>query len=697
MDFEDKLASLSQDVSSLYEAAPFGSHCVDEDGTYTEINALELAWLGCNREELIGQRKPEEFLTPTSQKKLQQVLAHAGNHGFNDVELDLVSKGGNIRPISINATRCADSHGKPLRPWRTVSFDMTDAHRWRERQRIAAIAFESLTGMYVTDSNGVILQVNQAFTTLTGYNASDVQGKTTRILSSGLHDAAFYQELWTALKTTGQWQGEIHNRRKDGSVFTEWLSISAPGFGQELAKQYVASFFDITANKAYQAEISHMAYFDPLTELPNRRLLHDRLGHALATASRSRLHGAVLYIDLDNFKALNDSHGHEAGDQLLKQVAKRLRVLVREGDSVARMGGDEFVVLLDGLAADAVESARQARHIGEKILHELAQPYQLGDLGFLCTASIGISMLLEQESGTDLLQQADLAMYQAKKAGRNTLRFFNVAMQHAVNAHAALEQDLRSALLRDQFRLHYQPQVNAAGLMVGAETLLRWQHPQRGTVAPADFIALAEESALILSTGHWVLQAACAQLRRWQSRAATRHLTLAVNVSARQFHQDDFVAQVQQVIDQSAIDPAQLKLEITESMVLDVNDAIAKMQALRRLGVKFSLDDFGSGYSSLSSLTRLPLDQLKIDRAFVHNIGHSSTDAIVVQTIIAMGNSLGLEVLAEGVETQAQRDFLQQHGCLCYQGYWFSAALPAGNLEALLTQPLGVRALAFSG
>ena len=378
-------------------------------------------------------------------------------------------------------------------------------------------------------------------------------------------------------------------------------------------------------------------------------------------------------------------------------MAKRLRVLVREGDSVARLGGDEFVVLLDGLATDPVESAQQARQIGDKILHALAQPYPLDGYEFLCTASIGISMFLDARESTELLQQADLAMYQSKKAGRNTLRFFNVAMQHAVNAHAALEQDLRSALLRDQFRLHYQPQVNAAGLMVGAETLLRWQHPQRGTVAPADFIALAEESALILSTGHWVLQAACAQLRRWQSRAATRHLTLAVNVSARQFHQDDFVAQVQQVIDQSAIDPAQLKLEITESMVLDVNDAIAKMQALRRLGVKFSLDDFGSGYSSLSSLTRLPLDQLKIDRAFVHNIGHSSTDAIVVQTIIAMGNSLGLEVLAEGVETQAQRDFLQQHGCLCYQGYWFSAALPAGNLEALLTQPLGVRALAFSG
>ena len=692
MDFEDKLASLSQDVGKLYDAAPFGSHCVDEDGTYTEINALELAWLGCNREELIGQRKPEEFLTPTSQKKLQQVLAHAGNHGFNDVELDLVSKGGNIRPISINATRCADSHGKPLRPWRTVSFDMTDAHRWRERQRIAAIAFESLTGMYVTDSNGVILQVNQAFTTLTGYNASDVQGKTTHILSSGLHDAAFYQELWTALKTTGQWQGEIHNRRKDGSVFTEWLSISAPGFGQELAKQYVASFFDITANKAYQAEISQMAYFDPLTELTNRRLLSDRLCQTLAAASRSRLHGAVLYIDLDNFKALNDSHGHEAGDQLLKQVAKRLRVLVREGDSVARMGGDEFVVLLDGLAADAVESARQARHIGEKILHELAQPYQLGDLGFLCTASIGISMLLEQESGTDLLQQADLAMYQAKKAGRNTLRFFSTAMQQAVSAHATMEQDLRNALRLGQFELHFQPQVNAADRIVGAEALLRWQHHQRGAVAPGEFIPLAEESALILPIGHWVLETACAQLKRWEGNASTHHLQLAVNVSARQFRQDDFVAQVQELINTSAINPARLKLEITESMVLDLDDTVTKMRALRLLGVHFSMDDFGTGYSSLSSLTRLPLDQLKIDRSFVRNMGHSHPEAIVVQTIIGMGNSLGMEVIAEGVETQAQRALLMQNGCLCYQGYLFSPAVPVAQFDALLLQPLRISA-----
>ena len=695
MDVEDKLASLSNDVGNLYELAPFGSHCVGEDGTYTEVNALELAWLGYSREELIGLRRPVEFLTPSSQEKFNQLLAHVGSHGFADVELELVAKGGSIRPISISAMRAADSHGKPVHPRRTVSFDMTAAHRWRERQRIAAIAFESLTGMFVTDSEGVILQVNQAFTTLTGYSASDVQGKTTHILSSGLHDAAFYQALWTALKTTGQWQGEIHNRRKDGSIYTEWLSISAPGFGQASATQYVASFFDITANKAYQAEISHMAYFDPLTELPNRRLLHDRLGHALATASRSRLHGAVLYIDLDNFKTLNDSHGHEAGDQLLKQVAKRLRALVREGDSVARLGGDEFVVLLDGLAADPVESAQQARQIGDKILHALAQPYQFSDFEFLCTASIGISLFWDSvpESSADLLQQADLAMYQAKKAGRNTLRFFNAAMQLAVSARVSMEQDLRHALKRAQFQLHFQPQVNAAGQIVGAEALLRWQHPTRGVVAPADFIALAEESELILPIGQWVLETACAQLKLWEGKASTHHLQLAVNVSARQFRKENFVAQVQELISTNAINPARLKLEITESLVLDVEDTANKMQALRLLGVHFAMDDFGIGYSSLLSLTQLPLDQLKIDRSFVKKMGHSNTDAVVVQTIIGMGNNLGMEVIAEGVETQAQRAFLQQHGCECYQGYLFSPALPVAELEALLLQSAGIGAV----
>lgn len=682
-EFESKVASISHQINELFEEMPFGSHSVAKDGTYLEVNPVELAWLECTREDLIGKRRPIEFLTPESREIFTRYSERFGAHGFAELELDLMGQNGSLRKISLSSNGFFDMEGRP-RANRTVSFDLTKYRDDRNRQRIAALAFESLSGMCVTDSHGVVLRVNQAFTTLTGYSAEDIQGKTMHMLSSGHHDAAFYRAMWQSLKTRGNWEGEIYNRRKNGQIYTEWLSITSTYGPDGTVAHYVGSFFDITASRATQAEISHMAYFDTLTQLPNRHLMLDRLRHALAASARTQLRGAVLFIDLDNFKLINDTRGHGAGDLLLTEAARRLRSSVREGDSVARIGGDEFVVLLEGLDTDGLEAATQATKVSESILQILAEAYRIGTHEFHCTGSIGIAMFGNPESGADLLQHADLAMYQAKKAGRNAFKFFDDTMQTAVNARVSLEQDLRRAIRLEQFELYFQPQVSQGGSLVGAEALLRWHRGEKGLVSPGDFIPVAEESGLILSIGKWVLQAACAQLKQWEAHPLTRGLQLAVNVSARQFLQGDFVSEVQQTISEAGINPRKLKLEITESMVLNVEDAIDKMNALRAIGVFFSMDDFGTGYSSLSNLTRLPLNQLKIDQSFVRNIGIKGTDDTIVQTIIGMANTLGFDVIAEGVETEEQKAFLELNGCPVLQGYLLGKPVPIDAFEAWL-------------
>ena len=448
---------------------------------------------------------------------------------------------------------------------------------------------------------------------------------------------------------------------------------------------------DITAKKAVENEIERLAFYDPLTGLPNRRLLLDRLKPAFASSHRSDKKGALLFIDMDDFKTLNDTFGHDMGDLLLQQVAKRLLSCVREEDTVARFGGDEFVVMLEDLHETAIEAAKQAEVIGNKIISFLNQPYQLTSLGYHSTPSIGIVLFNGYQQSTDqLLKQADIAMYQAKAAGRNGLRFFDPQMQVSIDARVALEADLRVALKENQFVLYYQPQVYHNCQIIGAEVLIRWQHPQRGFISPAEFIPMAEDTGLILPVGQWVLKAACAQLKKWAADAHTEHLQLAVNVSARQFHQADFVERVRHIMIRSAINPERLKLELTESLVLDnIDDTIIKMNALREMGVRFSMDDFGTGYSSLSSLKKLPLSQLKIDQSFVRDLTIDPDDAVIVQTIIAMTRSLGMEVIAEGVETEAQRIFLEQHDCALYQGYLFSRPVPIEQFEQLLKSTVG--------
>jgi diguanylate cyclase (GGDEF)-like protein/PAS domain S-box-containing protein len=560
--------------------------------------------------------------------------------------------------------------------------------RAEEQIQIAATAFEAQEGIIITNANQVILRVNRAFSEITGYSQEEAIGATPRLLASGHQDAAFYRAMWHRIATEGSWQGEVWNRRKNGDLYPEWLNITAVRNARNEVTHYVGTMIDITSRKEAERQIEHLAFYDLLTGLPNRRLFIDRLQQAMAGSARTQRMGAILFIDLDNFKIVNDTCGHDVGDRLLVEVAQRLNDCVRDGDTISRLGGDEFIAMLEDLSISPQEAAAQARVVARKILEALNQPYTIAGRVHHSTPSIGATLFAGSEDSVDeLLKQADIAMYQAKAAGRNTLSFFDPEMQAAVAARASLEADLRQGIEERQLVLHFQPQVTAGNTVVGAEALVRWQHPERGTISPAEFIPLAEETGLILPVGQWVLAEACACLARWMTVPTTRDLSLAVNVSARQFRQPDFVTEVRKAIDEAGIPPNRLKLELTESLVIDdIEDTITKMGALKALGVGFSMDDFGTGYSSLSYLTRLPLDQLKIDQSFVRKLPNSPNDAVVVQSIITLAKSLGITVIAEGVETEAQRLFLEQHGCPLFQGYLFSRPVPLPIFEESLNR-----------
>lgn len=434
------------------------------------------------------------------------------------------------------------------------------------------------------------------------------------------------------------------------------------------------------------AELNSLAFYDPLTGLPNRRLLLDRINHAFASSKRSGQDGALMFIDLDNFKDLNDTLGHDYGDMLLQETAKRLDTCTRENDTVARLGGDEFVVMLKDLSSQPIEAATQTKAVADKIFATLNQPYLLGTHNHHSTPSIGVALFKDHgNSSEELLKHADIAMYQAKEAGRNALVFFNEKMQDVIEARTSIEADLREALEKQQFQLYYQIQVDSSHRSFGAEALIRWIHPKRGLVSPADFIPLAEESGLILPIGQWVLEMACVRLKAWQQDSVTRDLVLAINISPMQFSQADFVAQVQMLVQRHAINPTRLKLEITESLLLkNVKNAITTMNELKEIGVRFALDDFGTGYSSLQYLKRLPIDQLKIDQSFVRDIATDTGDIAIVRAIIAMAHSLDLDVIAEGVETKEQRQFLLDSNCSSYQGYLFGKPEPIEQFEKSL-------------
>lgn len=567
-----------------------------------------------------------------------------------------------------------------------LSRDVSFRIQAEEDMRIAAAAFESEQGMFITDARNTILKSNRAFTRITGYGKDEVLGMTPAMFSSGRHGPAFFARMWTSLVRKGRWQGEIWNKRKSGETYPQWMSIHCVHDAQGATSNYVASFSDISMLKTAEEQIENLAFSDALTTLPNRRHLVIKMQQALLQASTSHAHGALAVLDLDDFRSLNDSLGQGSGDHVLQQVAKRLAACLEAPDSLARIGGDSFAVLLPNMGMAAPAARQYTEHVVGRMLVALRLPHLLAGVSHHRTASIGVVMFdgaCEQEI-EELLKRAELATYQAKAAGKNSFRFFDPKMQSDIHARIALENDLGNAIARQQFHLVFQPQVRQGHTLMGAEALLRWIHPQRGHVPTAEFIPLAEESGLVLPIGAWVLDAACRQLAAWAGQAGLCELKISVNVSALQFQQEDFVEQVLSLLARTGARPDHLKMELTESlMVTDVDSTIEKMHALRDAGVSFSLDDFGTGFSSLSLLKRLPLDQLKIDQGFVRNIMTDSNDAAIAKMVIALGHSMGLEVIAEGVESAEQCTALTDLGCHAFQGYLFGRPLKAEAFESM--------------
>jgi diguanylate cyclase (GGDEF)-like protein/PAS domain S-box-containing protein len=570
--------------------------------------------------------------------------------------------------------------------------DITASHKSQELLRLLESSIARLNDVVIITEAGPfsepgprIVFVNEAFERRTGYTPEEVIGRTPRLLQGPGTQRSELDRIRSAME---QWQParvDLVNYKKGGEAFWVDLEVSPVWDQARKLTHWVAVGRDITERKTAEEKIQYLAFYDPLTRLPNRQLLLDRLHRALSDTDRPR-EGALMFIDLDNFKVLNDTLGHQKGDQLLQQVAERLRSCVARGDTVARLGGDEFVILLENSGQKPLEPAAGARAVSDRILAKLGEPYQLSGYPHHSTCSIGVTLFGRTPwSVSELLKQADLAMYQAKNAGRNTVRFFDPEMQAVVTANAALATDLRQAWREGQFLIDYQPQVGADGRMTGVEALLRWKHPSRDMVPPAHFIPTAEETSLIVPIGRWVLEQACAQLVAWAKNPARAHLSIAVNVSVRQFRDPDFVDQVTTAIRDSGITPHKLKLELTESLLAEgIEVTVAKMATLKEMGVSLSLDDFGMGYSSLSYLKTLPLDQLKIDREFVKDILTDANDAAIARTIIRLAQSLNLGVIAEGVETQEQRAFLAKQGCYEYQGYLFCKPLPIDELEAFM-------------
>ena len=686
-----QVAAALRERAAMLDSLGEGLYVIDRQGGCSFVNpkALELLALthqeviGANQHQLFHHHRPDGTAYPQGECPIYLTLRDG--HKRQGEEW-FFRKGGEGFPVRYSVTPL---HNRNNEGAVVVFHDISASRKADELTRISAIAFETQEAMVVTDAATRILRVNRAFTEITGYGAEEVIGQTPVLLKSGHHEDGFYLEMWAALKTHGNWRGEIWNRRKNGEVFPEWLSISAVRNAQGETTHFVASFLDLTQRKEAEEQIQFLAFYDPLTHLPNRRLLNERLEKALLSGARHRRYAALLFIDLDNFKMLNDSMGHAVGDLLLRQVAERLSASVRANDTVARQGGDEFVILLEELSLDIHGAVAQIKLIAQMMLDTLDKPYQFGDVSHHCTASIGaIPFMGAGETVESLLKSADMAMYKAKAAGKNALRFFDPSMQSEIEQRATVERELRGALQAGQFELHFQAQFDDSGRVFGAEALIRWQHPNRGIVGPDEFIRIAEESRLILPIGNWVLKEACRQLALWQKNPDTAHLTLAVNVSALQFRDNDFVNSVARAIAESGAPGSRLKLEITESLLLeDIGDTIEHMRPLKeKLGVGLVLDDFGTGYSSLSYLKQLPLDQIKIDRSFVRDINSNPNDAAIAETIIALGHFFNLTIIAEGVETTAQRDTLITCGCKAFQGFLFGRPGTIDQFEARLGQ-----------
>lgn len=651
----------------------------DANGVFQMCNPDFECLLGAPESAILG-KTDFDFVEPELarffQQKDQEAMA-AGQSTQNEEWVTFASDGRRALLETVK-TPLRDREGKIIGVL-GVARDITERESTNRHLALVNFALNHVKeAAYMADEQGYFHYVNDEACRALGHPLDELLKLRVIDVDCEATQSEQWQAIWDQLKIKKTMTFESRHKASDGRIFP--VEINANHF-EFSGQAYVLGLVrDITKRKQVEEQIRSLAYFDSLTQLPNRRLLMDRLNQALISSHRSQKFGAVLILDLDHFKTLNDTQGHDVGDRLLVEVAQRLNANVRQEDTVCRLGGDEFVVILEALGEDEQHAAQQAETIAEKVRNALYQPYSLNtsETRFHSATSIGLTLFRGQDASVEmLLKQADVALYQAKDAGRNLVRFFNPAMQAAIDSRTALESALRRAVDKHEFELFYQPQVDQNGGLIGAEALLRWVLPNRDLVSPAEFIPLAEETGLILPIGQWVLDTACAQLKAWESDTRMQALQMSVNVSARQFHQHDFVETVQQSLVSSGINPARLKLELTESVVLgNVDVVIERMQRLNALGVRFSLDDFGTGYSSLSYLKRLPLQQVKIDQSFVRDVTEDPNDAAIVRAILAMSHTLGLQVIAEGVETQAQWDFLLQNNCMAYQGFLFGKPTP---------------------
>jgi len=675
------------------------------DGVYIDVNNAFLDIVAFSRDEVIGRSSIDLAIWADCADRQRMVDQVSRTSICRDLEARFRKKNGEVfwglmsaSLIEIEGVPCVLTITRDISAAKAAEQLLTQAAEALRvsEERYRTVFQTSLDPILINrTSDRRFIDVNQAFLDVMGFKRDEVIGRTSLELNLWA-DPRDLENVDEILKQTLQCRNvEIQFRKKDGE--TLWGLMSSSVMEIDGVQCVLTVTRDISSAKAAEDEIRSLAFYDPLTGLPNRRLLMERLHVTLASSSRTGRLRALLFVDLDNFKTLNDTLGHQTGDLLLQEAAKRLTACVREADTVGRLGGDEFVLMLEDLSDLPEDAAAQAKAVGEKILSVVTQPYQLNGRECRSSASIGISVFGgRRENSNEILQQADIAMYQAKAAGRNTMRFFAPALQAAVNARAALEEDLRESIKTCQFVLYYQPQIDRNRL-IGAEALIRWRHPSRGILPPGEFIPLAEETGLILPLGKWVLDAACAQIAAWADNKQTARLAVSINISARQFHQPEFVEQVLAALDGTRADPAKLRLELTESILVEnVQDVSDKMKELKSHGLRFSLDDFGTGYSSLAYLKKLPLDQVKIDRSFVRDILTEESSAAIAQTIISLSRAMGLPVIAEGVETEEQRDCLARMGCHAFQGFLFGRPLPLEEFEGQWLASAG-RSVPISG
>ena len=657
---------------------------VDTAGRIMRANRRANEVLGYAEGELEG-RHWFETAVPSDQRAVVQggferAMAHQVKLA-DAFEHEVITRDGRRRLIAWNNRTLKDDAGN-ICALVGAGEDVTERRAAEAEVRLFAQVFEgSAEGVVICDRDGRIERINRAFTEITGYSPVEAIGQNPRLLASGRQTPDFFRQMWREIELSGRWQGEIWNRRKNGEIYPEWMSISTIADRNGEPVKYVGIFTDVSQSKADQAQIHFLAYYDPLTNLPNRRLLGDRFDQSLAVARRNSRHLAVLFVDLDRFKQINDSLGHPIGDLVLEGVAERFKNCVRESDSLARIGGDEFVLMLPD-----VESPEDAAVVALKCFDALKGSFRIQDHDLRVTPSIGIALCPQDGETLDaLIKAAETAMYAAKDAGRSTYRFFTGDMNARIFARMLLENQLRKATERREFVLHYQPQLDVGhGGVIGVEALIRWNHPDQGLVYPGYFITVAEETGLITEIGRWVLGEACRQMAEWHA-AGLPKISVAVNVAAPQFHTAGFYSHVTDALTASGLDPRYLELELTESiLVQDVEATLAVLKRFKALGVMLSVDDFGTGYSSLSYLKRFPVDRLKIDQSFVRGLTEDHNDRAIVGSVIAMGKNLKLRVLAEGVETAEHLAILKAEGCHEYQGYLFSKPVPAEALAALL-------------